>query len=131
MGVTQSQVIALTKNIGNKENKLDMHEEALTSQKNVQLDGGRSQHDILKNKISMKASGTNSINTGDDMYNSLINFKKSGLLPNMLEKVGIKKKHLNESESPMIPMNSGGLSLIDKYSIDKKPILKELKGLDK
>jgi len=87
---------------------IDMHQEALANNPSIRADGGKAQHDIIKQQVrnSRKVtsdSGIKEIQNSDDMYSKIMNMKKSGLLPEMLQRAGINKTYLREDS-----MGAGG-----------------------
>lgn len=87
---------------GNK--AVDMHAEALANNSSVRADGGMAQHDILKQRVRNSNPSTSTgnnfgkVNDSDEMYQHIMNMKKSGLLPQMLQRAGIKKDYLHEND---------------------------------
>ncbi len=81
---------------------VDMHAEALANNKGIKADGGMAQHDILKQRVRNSKPGTSgpgdSVKNSDDMYNHIMNMKKSGLLPQMLKRAGIKRDYIQEDD---------------------------------
>jgi len=126
MGATQAQILAINRN---GSGAIDFQKEALSKMKAYPMDAGASEHDILKKKLSLKATGlSGKLKNSDNLYNSIITLKKSGLLRNMLKRAGINKNYLNEmdgSGSPMVPMNSSK-PLIIKNKYPKNKILEEM-----
>lgn len=97
-GLNQNTIMNLNLD-GNK--AIDMHAEALAKNGSVKADGGMAQHDIIKQRVRNSKPGTssgNAIKDSDDMYNHIMNMKKSGLLPQMLKRAGIKRSYLQEED---------------------------------
>ncbi len=83
---------------------VDMHAEALANNKGIKADGGMAQHDILKQRVRNAKPSTSSgnnfdeVKNSDEMYNHIMDMKKSGLLPQMLKRAGIKKNFIQEDD---------------------------------
>jgi len=107
MGATQAQILAINRN---GSGAIDFQKEALSKMKSYPMDAGIDEHDLLKRKLSLKATKlSKKLKNSDDLYNSIVTLKKSGLLKDMLKRAGINKNYLNEmdaSGSPMVPMNN-------------------------
>ena len=138
-GISQDTILSLNKD---GSNSIDLHREALI-RAGVQPDGGASILDIQKKRMRNKASGlnANTKNNEDDLYKTIIKLKKSGLLPEMLRKAGIRKEHLIENMvsvgTPIVPMmgapsysrpkntkDTGNIKNIKKIKINKNKILR-------
>lgn len=87
---------------------VDLHAEALANNNEVRADGGMAQHDIIKQRIRNSTS-SNPIKNSDDLYNSIIALKKSGLLPKMLKRAGIKVNYIQEDDIGGVGVGGGGV----------------------
>jgi hypothetical protein len=112
---------------------IDTHKEALAKNSNVQMDGGASAHDIIEQRVRNKstlAKNNKVINNSDDMYQNILELKKTGMLPQMLQKAGIKRKHLMENEgvsvsgsapmggeAPIAPLGGAMKKIDDCYEV--------------
>jgi len=98
MGLSQNDIMNL--NIDGK-GAVDMHAEALAKNSGVRADGGMAQHDIIKQRVRNSRPGTSTgtgVKNSDEMYQHIMSMKKSGLLPQMLQRAGIKKDYLQEDD---------------------------------
>jgi len=103
MGVSQDQILTITKN---GSNAIDFQKEALSKQTAYPLDAGQSKHELLKKKLNLKATGMDGeLKNSDDLYKNILKLKKTGMLKDMLTRAGITKKFLDETEGPIVPMN--------------------------
>jgi len=129
-GIDQSTILAL--NTGGPK-AVDLHKEAL-AKAGVSIDGGLAIGEIQKKRMLNKTSGLN-VHNSNDMYNTILKLKKSGLLPEMLRRAGIKKEHLLENGfgvgggystaggSPIVPLGGGAsknIKIKNKYAIASK-----------
>lgn len=118
MSITPAQILAINRN---GSGAVDFQKEAIANEKDYLLDDGISKHDILNRKLSLKAGKlTDSLKNSDDLYNSIVKLKKTGLLKDMLKKAGVSKKYLSEmdggvSTGPITPMGNAGIMLKNSY----------------
>jgi len=136
MSISQSDILSLNLN-GSK--SIDFQKEALAKNKEVLVDSGKSKHDFLDKKLQLKNTHIG-VSNADDLYEKIMELKKSGMLKNMLKKANIDAKYLSE-DAPLIPMNSDGIKNnitiknnypnqsenTFKYKVNKKSIIKKLK----
>jgi hypothetical protein len=109
MGITQAQILEINRN---GSNSIDFQNEALSNQKDVKIDAGKSSHDMVKNQLRLKATGMkNSLKDSDDMYKTIMKLKKTGMLPQMLKRAGIKKNYLAESVLSILDPNTSVKSI--------------------